>query len=89
MRSSISPALLSLASLSIIAGHAAAQTADPDASSLVATQVREQGYACDEPTKAAREPNSDDDAVWILTCGNASYRVRLVPDEAANIEQLQ
>jgi hypothetical protein len=70
---------------------AVAQT-DADATAaapLVATQVREQGFECTEPTGAQRDPNADGDAVWILTCGNGSYRVRLVPDQAASIEPLQ
>jgi hypothetical protein len=28
-------------------------------------------------------------AVWILTCGNAAYRVRLDPDMAARITKLR
>ncbi len=64
-----------------------AQT-DADAAALVATQVRDQGFACAEPVSAEQDANADGDAVWVLTCGNASYRVRLVPDQAAAIETL-
>ena len=72
-------------------GPAGAQsnvTSDADAARMVAVQLREQGYACTEPTSAKRDPEADDDAVWILTCNNASYRVRLVPDQAAKVEQI-
>jgi hypothetical protein len=71
--------------------HAAAQaqSGSADASALVADQVREQGYACAEPASATRDPSVDEDAVWTLTCSDAQYRVRLVPDQAAQIEKLQ
>lgn len=72
-------------------GPAGAQsngTPDADAARMVAVQIREQGYACTEPTSANRDPEADDDAVWILTCSNVSYRVRLVPDQAAKVEQI-
>jgi hypothetical protein len=70
---------------------AAAQTdtaGDAAAGQLVAVQVRNQGLACAEPVSAKRDPTADDDAVWTLTCADASYRVRLVPDQAAKIEKL-
>jgi hypothetical protein len=67
-----------------------AQTSSDDAAAaaLVADQVREQGNACAEPAAASRDPSVDDDAVWVLTCADAKYRVRLVPDQAAVIENL-
>ena len=69
---------------------AAAQTDADDAAAaeLVAVQVRNQGLACAEPVSAKRDPTADDDAVWTLTCADASYRVRLVPDQAAKVEKL-
>ena len=72
------------------ASPALAQTGSDDAAAaaLVADQVREQGIACAEPATAARDPSVDDDAVWLLTCADAKYRVRLVPDQAAVIENL-
>ncbi len=68
---------------------AQAQSDTEDATALVAGQIRQQGYACAEPASAARDPAVDDDAVWTLTCADASYRVRLVPDQAAQVEKLQ
>ena len=70
--------------------QAAAQTGGDDASAgaLVADQIRSQGYTCAEPTSAKRDPSVDDDAVWLLTCADASYRVRLVPDQAAQVDKL-
>ena len=85
MGNAVSRLMILVAGLTAAALPAAAQT---DAGALVATQVREQGYECTEPVSAQREGEADDDAVWILTCGNGSYRVRLVPDQAAKIEQI-
>jgi hypothetical protein len=68
---------------------AQADSADDNAAAdLVAVQVRDQGYKCDEPTKATQEQDQDGDSVWRLDCQNASYRVRLVPDMAAAIETI-
>lgn len=75
----------------LAACQAAAQTQSDtaDASALVADQIRQQGYACAEPASAVRDPAVEDDAVWMLTCADASYRVRLVPDQAAQVEKVQ
>ena len=55
---------------------------------IIAVQIREQGYACDKALSAKREHPELDDAVWILKCDNANYRVRLIPDMAAKVERL-
>jgi hypothetical protein len=60
--------------------------ADEIPAEIIAVQIREQGYACDKSAK--REHPELDDAVWILKCDNASYRVRLIPDMAAKVERL-
>ena len=56
----------------------------------VAAQIRAQGYRCDAPVSAERDAalSRPDEAVWILKCQNATYRVRLIPDLAARVEQL-
>jgi hypothetical protein len=70
----------------------ASVAAEPGAAAeIVAAQIRAQGYACTGPVtavrdRAASEPNA---TVWMLTCGNARYRVRLVPDMAAHVTQLK
>ena len=61
---------------------------DAAAGELVAVQARQQGFACSEPASAKRDPTADDDAVWTLTCADAKYRVRLGPDQAAEIQKL-
>jgi hypothetical protein len=56
----------------------------------LASQLRLQGYRCDEPVTAQRDAqlSKPDEVVWNLRCGNASYRMRLTPDMAARIEKL-
>ena len=56
----------------------------------ISAQIRAQGYRCDVPVSAERDPalSRPDEAVWILKCQNATYRVRLIPDIAARVEQL-
>jgi hypothetical protein len=86
----IGPAIaLALTCLSAPVGVAA----EPDtvAAEIVAAQIRAQGYACTRPVAAVRDqaasqPNA---TVWVLSCGNARYRVRLVPDMAAQVTQLE
>lgn len=57
---------------------------------IIAAQIRDQGFACDKALSAVRDTAASrpNEAVWILTCENASYRVRLVPDMAAHVERL-
>ena len=70
---------------------AQAQPADdeipPD---IIAVQIRKQGYKCTNPSKAKRDPEASkpDLPVWILTCENATYRVRLVGNMADHIEKM-
>ena len=70
----------------------ASVAAEPDtAAQIVAAQIRSQGYACTAPVAAVRDqaesrPNV---TVWVLSCANARYRVRLVPDMAAQVTQLE
>ena len=66
----------------------AAQAAEDMSAEIIAVQIRDQGYACDQPLSAERDPSISDDAVWILTCKNAKYRVRLIPDMAADVTRL-
>ena len=70
----------------------ASTAAEPDpAAVIVAAQIRAQGYACTPPVHAVRDPAASrpDVAVWVLTCGNARYRVRIVPDMAARVTRLK
>lgn len=64
-----------------------AQSADEPAE-IIAVQIRDQGYACSKALSAEKEPAELGDAVWILKCDNATYKVRLIPDMAAKVERL-
>ena len=57
---------------------------------IVATQIRGQGYACDNPQSASRDQalSKPDETVWLLKCENATYRVKLIPSMAAHVERL-
>lgn len=57
---------------------------------IIAAQVRKRGFACDKPASAERElqRSKPNETVWILKCGNASYRVRLVPKMAATVDRI-
>lgn len=65
-------------------------SAQATAADIVAAHIRSQGYSCDAPQAAKRDPRASrpDEPVWLLTCANARYRVRLVPDMAAAVEQI-
>ncbi|MCG6858130.1 MAG: hypothetical protein LJE67_08685 [Salaquimonas sp.] len=65
-------------------------SAQEDPKSIVADQIREQGYACSSPKSAKHDEQASkpDEEVWILECENATYRVRLIPDMGARVEKL-
>jgi hypothetical protein len=56
----------------------------------IAAQIRAQGYTCDQPQGATRDAQASkpDEAVWLLRCEDASYRVRLIPNMAAQVERI-
>jgi len=58
---------------------------------ILAAQIRSQGYSCDNPLSAERdsEYSKPGEDAWILKCENASYRVRLIPDMAADVERIE
>jgi hypothetical protein len=74
----------------VLLGGPMAQAQEIPAQDLAAP-LRVQGYRCDEPVTAQRDAqlSSPDEAVWNLRCRNASYRMRLIPDLAARIEQVE
>ncbi len=55
---------------------------------IIAAQLRLRGYPCAFPKSARRDrgDSKPDEAVWIMECGNALYRVRLIPNMAARID---
>ena len=58
---------------------------------IIAAQIRQQGYTCDNPKEANQDDklSKPDEKVWILVCQNASYQVKLIPDQAAQVERLE
>jgi hypothetical protein len=73
--------------LSILSPTAAADTP----ASIISDQILKQGYSCDEPRQAERDPQASrpNETVWILNCSNTTYRVTLIPDMAARVEPLK
>lgn len=57
---------------------------------VIAAHLRLQGYECDAPRSAKRDGRASrpDEAVWIITCAQAKYRVRLVPNQATVVERI-
>jgi hypothetical protein len=69
-----------------------AQQAPAEApATMLAAQVRIQGFTCDKALGATRDKKRSrpDLAAWILRCSNATYRVTRAPDMAAAIKPLQ
>jgi hypothetical protein len=86
--------ILSALGLVLLAGNLAAppqvQAEGEVPKDIIATQIRKQGFACENPQDAVRdkEASKPDEPVWILTCESARYRVRMIPDQAAQVEVL-
>jgi hypothetical protein len=59
--------------------------------SIIAAQVRSQGFACDNPTGAERvaDESAPDQQVYTLSCEGVTYRVKLIPDMAAEITKIE
>lgn len=69
-----------------------ANAVDPDEGpkDVIAVQIRKQGFECKNPESAKRDPaaSKPDGATWILRCEGASYKVELVPKQAAKVERV-
>jgi hypothetical protein len=75
----------------LLFGASAALSLDgEDPTEIIAAQIRAQGYACDNPKGATRDPDlsQGEDSGWILDCGDATYKVKLVPDMAATVTKI-
>ena len=72
-------------------GHFGHTAKAESATSVLAVQIRSQGFACGEPQKATRDAklSKPDYDVWALTCKNATYRIGRYPDLPAKVEKLQ
>ena len=71
--------------------HAQQQAGAETPQTMLAAQIRLQGFACDKPLGATRDikHSRPDHAVWVLKCSNASYRVSRAPDMEAKVEPLR
>ena len=58
---------------------------------IIADHILVQGYPCQSALHAERdiERSKPHEAVWTLKCQDATYRVRLIPDMAAQVERLE
>ena len=71
---------LLLAPMAVTVGAGAfSALAQEDPTNIVADQIRAQGYKCDSPQGATRDPQASrpDEQVWLLQCESGSFRVRL------------
>ena len=75
--------LVAIAGFVVTAGGALADDMALDAK-LVADQVRNQGFSCQEPVSATRDEAASQPElpVYVLTCADATYSVKVVPDQA-------
>jgi hypothetical protein len=93
--------MLALFSISALGGalalNAAGTAVSPGAQAqaetpadIIAVQIRKQGFTCGKAVSAEKQPpdSKPDLPLWILKCDNASYRVRLVGNMAAHVEQI-
>jgi hypothetical protein len=85
--------LCAMTALLAMPGARAQDTApvvDETAKDIVATTVRAQGHACEQPKRAVRDEaaSAPDQAAWILECANATYWVRYDNDVPAEIKRL-
>ena len=64
---------------------------DETLQSMLAAQIRMQGFSCDKPLGAAKDSkhSAPDHAAWVLRCSNATYRVTRAPDMAAKVEPVR
>lgn len=55
---------------------------------IIAAQIRQQGFTCEEPRRAERDVQASrpNEVVWMLICENTTYRVTLIPNMAARVE---
>ena len=68
----------------------AAPVAAETLQSMLAAQIRMQGFSCDRPLTAVRniKHSRPDRGVWMLKCSNASYQITRTPDMAAKVKPL-
>ena len=74
------------------AQHATATlVAEETLQSMLAVQIRAQGFTCDKALGAVKDTKRSrpDRGVWVLRCGNATYRIARSPDMPAKVEPVR
>ncbi len=68
----------------------AAPVAAETLQSMLAAQIRMQGFSCDRPLTAVSnvKRSRPDRGVWVLKCSNATYQITRAPDMAAKVKPL-
>jgi len=58
---------------------------------VLADQIRSQGFACSNPTSVERiaAESVADVPVYVLKCESAIYQIRLIPDQAAVVTRIE
>ena len=79
--------LVGLGAAPLSGGRAQGQETPVD---VLAAHVRTQGFPCQKPDAASQDVSASkpDEAVWLLRCDGLSYRIRLVPNQAAKVERV-
>ena len=82
---------LVLAGLVGVASPRPAMAQQETVRSMLAAQIRTQGFVCDKALKSTKDSKRSrpDLGVWTLRCSNAVYRISRAPDMSARIEQLR
>jgi hypothetical protein len=77
--------------LLLISGLAESAAVAETVSSILAAQIRTQGYPCDQALGAKKDVKRSraDHDVWVLRCSNATFRVSRAPDLAAKVEVIR
>ena len=75
---------------SLMLGGTSVQATEETLQSMLAAQIRSQGYVCDQPLGARKDKKRSrpDHGVWVLRCGDANFRVSRAPDMAAKVKPL-
>ncbi|MER9565111.1 NAD(P)-binding domain-containing protein [Mesorhizobium sp. M0571] len=73
-----------------LAGTVATATAQGTVATIVADQVRSQGFACKNPSSAERieAESTPNQTVYLLQCEGITYHVLLIPDQAADVAKV-
>ena len=77
--------------LSLIGLSDSTALAQETVQSMLAAQIRTQGFTCDKTLGAKKDTkrSKPDHEVWVLSCSNANYRVGRAPDMSAKVEVIR